>query len=117
MDALIEEGGYGGRTDVVRASLRAFFHTLASAKMEARESRTATITLVYDEGSRKILELRHAHAKLIRAALHAHSAENCVEVLVVAGTSRAIRIFADELRACRETYLVNVVYTDALELE
>ncbi|MHB8586727.1 MAG: CopG family ribbon-helix-helix protein [Thermoplasmatota archaeon] len=113
VDRLIDEGGYSGRTDVIRAAIRSFLAQQETAgAADGRDTRTGTITLVYEEGSRRILELRHTYARLIRSALHSHSGGNCVEVFIVEGNGKALRSLVDELRAARETLLVHLAFTD-----
>jgi len=114
VDDLIAGGGYAGRSDVVRAALRHLIATLAAQGGGGRGPRTATVTAVYEENSRRVLELRHAHARIIRSAIHSHGGGNCVEVFLVEGPAAAVRQFTDELRGLRDTLMVHVAYTDTI---
>lgn len=111
-DAFLALRGYAGRSELVRAALRDF---LAAQEGGGRDgaTRSATLTLLYPHGhERKVGEVRHDHTGVIRSMMHGHAGDLCVEVFVLEGQGRAIRRFADELRAMRETRLVQVVYTD-----
>lgn len=127
-DAFLDERGFAGRSELMRAALRDF---LAAQESPAREGpRSATLTLVYPHGhERKVGEARHEHTDIVRSMMHGHvsapradarraegsasAGDMCVEVFVLEGQGRRIRAFADHLRAMRETRLVQVVYTDA----
>ena len=113
-DAFLDERGFAGRSELVRAALRDF---LAAQEGPAREGpRSATLTLVYPHGhERKVGEARHEHTDIVRSMMHGHAGDMCVEVFVLEGSGRRLRAFADHLRAMRETRLVQVTYTDGPE--
>ncbi|HWH08015.1 MAG TPA: CopG family ribbon-helix-helix protein [Candidatus Thermoplasmatota archaeon] len=110
-DAFIEERGFAGRSDLVRAALRDF---LARERAPAQGGqRTATLTLVYPEGfERKIGEIRHDHTDVVKSMMHGHSRDHCVEVFVLEGSGKRIQQFVDQLRAARETLLAQATWTD-----
>jgi CopG family nickel-responsive transcriptional regulator len=99
-DRLIETKGYMNRSEAIRDLIRA---ALVELKWEGGEEETVgTVTLVYDHHVRdlsdKLTEQQHSHHEQIISALHVHlDAHNCLEVLVVRGTSRDVKKIADEL--------------------
>jgi CopG family transcriptional regulator, nickel-responsive regulator len=110
-DGAIAAHGYAGRSDLVRAALRAFLAGLGGP-VEGR--RSATLTLLYPDGfERRIADIRHDYTDVVRSMVHAHAGHNCLEMFVLDGPARRIRQFEHALRAAKETLLVNVTYTDA----
>lgn len=99
-DRLIEQKGYGNRSEAIRDLVRS---SLVEQQWEAGDAETVgTVTLVYDhhvgELAEKLTELQHAHHNEIISALHVHlDAHNCLEVLVVKGRARNVQKIADTL--------------------
>jgi CopG family nickel-responsive transcriptional regulator len=65
-----------------------------------------TITLVYDHESRRLTdeltERQHRHHTQVLSSLHIHlDRHNCLEVVVVRGTSQEVASLADELISLR----------------
>lgn len=110
-DNVIEQRGFAGRSELLRASVRDF---VAANAPEGRGPRRAAVTLVYPHGmERRFSDIRHTFADVVRSMMHGHSGEACVELFVVEGDASRVRSFGDALRGTREALLVNVVYTDA----
>jgi CopG family nickel-responsive transcriptional regulator len=99
-DRLIEQKRYMTRSEAIRDLIRA---SLVELQMEnGDEEMIGTVTLVFNHHVRdlsdKLTEQQHAHSDKIISALHVHlDAHNCLEVLVVRGTSREVKQIADEL--------------------
>lgn len=109
LDAAVEARGFAGRSEAVRASLRDFLKD----PVERKGRRAATLTLVYPEGQeRRIAEIKHDHADVVKSMMHNHAAGHCVEMILVEGDAADIRRLADRLRSRRETVLAEVVFTD-----
>ena len=99
-DKLIEQKRYTTRSEAIRDLIRASLVELQTENGD--EEMIGTVTLVYNHHVRdlsdKLTELQHAHSDKIISALHVHlDAHNCLEVLVVRGTSREVKQIADEL--------------------
>lgn len=111
-DRLIEKGGYSGRSELVRASLRDFIAANGAQSRTGR--RTATVTLVYPEGCERVFsKLRHTFSDVLRTMMHGHAEDSCMEVFVLEGPGERIQEFADGLRGARDALQVALVYTDA----
>lgn len=100
-DALVaRRGTAANRSEAVRDLVR---DALVDAEVEdADEEIVGTITMVYDHHasdiSDKLNGAQHAHYHEIISSMHVHlDAHNCLEVIVVRGTSRAVRDIADGL--------------------
>jgi CopG family nickel-responsive transcriptional regulator len=109
MDRWIKETGYAGRSEFIRAALRDFLAAQSSeAKAAGRVS--ATITLVYREGSeRRVAEIKHEFTDIVTSMLHSHGPPSlCLEVLVVSGEAAKVRELANGLRSLREVVAVKV---------
>lgn len=119
MDALIASRGFAGRSELLRAALREFVNreTLAATDATtARTIRSATLTLLYPEGSEKrVADVRHEYSEIVKSMMHAHTESHCVEVFILQGSAPRIREFADRLRTHKDAQLVQITYTDVGE--
>lgn len=115
VDHVISEGGFTGRSEVVRAALRDFFHAHdAEGARRANARRTATLTVVYEEGAeREVSEIRHRFGRVVSSMMHSHAGPQCVELYFLAGSGTDVRTFADRLRAARPVLQVHLAFTDA----
>jgi len=112
MDALIAARGFAGRSELLRAALREFI-TKETQTEGPRGKRSATLTLVYPEGSeRRVAEVRHEYTEIVKSMVHAHTETHCVEVFILQGNGNRIREFTDRLRTHKDTRLAQVTYTD-----
>ncbi|MDD2501020.1 MAG: nickel-responsive transcriptional regulator NikR [Geobacter sp.] len=99
-DRLIAQKGYQNRSEAIRDLIRA---TIVEEKMDAgQEEMVGTVTMVYNHHVRdladKLTEHQHQHHHQVISALHVHlDAHNCLEVLVLRGSSVDIKQIADEL--------------------
>ncbi|SJZ70358.1 transcriptional regulator, CopG family [Trichlorobacter thiogenes] len=99
-DRLIAQKGYQNRSEAIRDLIRA---TIVEEKMDAgHEEMVGTVTMVYNHHVRdladKLTEHQHQHHHQVISALHVHlDAHNCLEVLVLRGSSTDIKQIADEL--------------------
>ena len=100
-DALVARRGSGAnRSEAIRDLVR---DALVDAEWEDAEGEiVGTITMVFDHHasdlSDKLDSLQHAHHERIVSSMHVHlDAHNCLEVIVVRGTSTQVRGIADAL--------------------
>lgn len=99
-DRLISTKGYQNRSEAIRDLIRAAI--VEDKSSVGQEEMVGTITMVYNHHVRdladKLTEQQHHHHHQIVSALHVHlDAHNCLEVLVLRGSSAEINRFADEL--------------------
>ena len=103
-DHLIGKKGYANRSEAIRDLIR------DSLVVEEWQSSTAntvgTITLVYSHNTRELednlTDLQHRYHNSIISAMHIHLDEhNCLEVVVVKGQAKDIKIIADRLIGTR----------------
>lgn len=99
-DQLIEQKSYMNRSEAIRDLIRA---SLVEEQLgsEAQEA-VGTVTLVYNHHVRdlsdKLTEHQHSHHDQIISSLHVHlDAHNCLEVLIIRGAVRDIKLIANEL--------------------
>jgi CopG family nickel-responsive transcriptional regulator len=110
-DKLMGKRGFSGRSEFIRACVREFL--VAHAGGDVAGKRSATLTLVYPEGSeRSFSRLRHTFGDVIRTMVHAHGSDACIEVFVLEGRGERIRAFGDALRGNRDAWQVNLTFTD-----
>ncbi len=98
-DELIEEKGYGNRSEALRGLIRDF---LVEAEWESDEETIGTVTLVYDHQVRELSDelnsIQHEMGEAIISTLHVHLDHHmCMEVVLVKGRSSDIRKMADRL--------------------
>ena len=100
-DELVARRGTAtNRSEAVRDLVR---DALVDAEWESSHDEiVGTITMVFDHHasdlSEKLDSLQHAHFDQIVSSMHIHlDAHNCLEVIVVRGTSRDVQSIADGL--------------------
>jgi CopG family nickel-responsive transcriptional regulator len=100
-DELVARRGTGvNRSEAVRDLVR---DALVDAEWEdSTEEIVGTVTMVFDHHASDLAEkldaLQHAHHREIVSSMHVHlDAHNCLEVIVVRGTSGTVRAIADAL--------------------
>ncbi len=120
-DRLIAERGYGNRSEAVRDLLRG---QLEAARLTQSDSGhcVANLSYVYNHHERDLAErltvLQHGHHDLTVATLHAHlDHDNCLESVILKGTTARVRGFAEALTAERGVRhgSLNVVAVDVVD--
>jgi len=103
-DRAIAEQGYENRSEAIRDLIRA--HLVEREWDKGDEEVVGTVTLVYDHHGRGLGEyltdIQHDHQPLVVSTVHVHlDHDNCLEVLVVRGKSRDVRMLADRLTSVK----------------
>jgi CopG family nickel-responsive transcriptional regulator len=99
-DQHIAKRGYTNRSEAFRDLIR---DELIETKWELPDSQVVgTVTLVYDHHvrmlSEKLTDMQHAAYHNVLSTLHVHlDHDNCLEVIVVKGSSTAVKKIADAL--------------------
>lgn len=99
-DRLLVQKGYQNRSEAIRDLIRA---AIVEEKTDAgHEQMVGTVTMVYNHHVRdladKLTEHQHHHHQQVISALHVHlDAHNCLEVLVLKGSSAEINRIANQL--------------------
>jgi len=99
-DLVARRGSAVNRSEAVRDLVR---DALVDVEWEdSSEDIVGTVTMVFDHHasdlSDKLDSLQHAHHEHIISSMHVHlDAHNCLEVIVVKGTSAQVRAIADGL--------------------
>ncbi|MBS1166596.1 MAG: nikR [Proteobacteria bacterium] len=105
IDKLSQERGYKSRSEVFRDMAR---EALAREKLEKSQTPDSdqlchgALTYVYDHGVRdlpnRLTDNHHAHNAISISTMHVHvSADDCLEVSILAGTAAELRRFADSV--------------------
>ena len=99
-DDMIIQKGYTNRSEAIRDLIRD--NLVEHAWVTNNEEMVGTITIVYNHDSRelsdKLIELQHQNHGTIVSTVHVHLDEhNCLEVLVVRGSSDTIKNVSDRL--------------------
>jgi CopG family nickel-responsive transcriptional regulator len=99
-DREIKKKGYSARSEAIRDIMRDY---LVESEWEAEAGPVVgTVTIVYNHHTRELsnalTELQHEFHDMIICATHVHlDAHNCLEVIVVKGSSKNVRAVADHL--------------------
>jgi len=99
-DRLIEEKGYGNRSEAIRDLMRG---ELVTEKWRVGNRQTVgTLTVIYDhtrtEVEKQLTGMQHAEHGHVISSLHVHlDKERCLEVIVLRGKAKEIKHLADRL--------------------
>ena len=99
-DKCIKEKGYANRSEAIRDLIRS---NLVEKEWKVGTGETVgTITIIYNHHKRELPDtltsIQHKYHTSMISTLHVHlDAHNCLEVLVVKGKAREIKIIADRL--------------------
>jgi len=104
-DKLIRERGYQNRSEAVRDMLRGQLSTLQKTKYHAPFC-VANLSYVYNHHERDLAErltvIQHQHHDLVVASTHVHlDHDNCLETLMLRGSTREVQKLCDALTAER----------------
>jgi len=103
-DARIRQKGYHNRSEAIRDVIRNYL--VEEQWQDESATVVGTVTLVYDHHTRELdtslTELQHQHLEAIQCSTHVHlDAHNCLEVVVVKGTSAQVREIGNHLISVR----------------
>ena len=99
-DKYITEKGYANRSEAIRDLIRS---NLVEKEWKVGTGETVgTITIIYNHHKHELPDtltsIQHKYHAAMISTLHVHlDAHNCLEVLVVKGKAREIKIIADRL--------------------
>ncbi len=98
-DLLIEQKGYGSRSEAIRDLVRDHF---VEEDVAANRVVVGTITLIYDHHQPKLSEqlvsAQHDYKGQVLATTHVHlNHHNCLEVIILKGHGTDVKKFADKL--------------------
>jgi CopG family transcriptional regulator, nickel-responsive regulator len=102
-DSLLNAKGYNNRSEALRDLIRA---EMVKEEWSSQGEVVGAITLVYDHHKRelvnKLTNLQHDFGGLIFASQHIHiDHHNCMEIIAVKGTPKAIQSLADKMRGTK----------------
>jgi len=103
-DVIIGQRGYKNRSEAFRDLVRAELVTERTRLPDAPV--VGTVTLVYNHHvrllSQKLTDLQHEYHHSILSTLHVHlDHHNCLEIIVLQGTSKAVQDLASRLLATK----------------
>ena len=116
-DRLIEDEGYGSRSEAIRDLIRDKLMDSECRNPESDVASTLTILYKHDVPGlvNNLLELQHHSSVKIYATTHVHlDGHYCLEVLIAGGKAREVRKLTDAIRALRGVVYGKLVLTGAL---
>ena len=119
-DELIEEKGYVNRSEAIRDLIRYMIDSNDTSHPEAEA--VGTLTLVYShdvrEISDKLNDIQHQFFGNVVTSTHVHLDEhNCLEVLILRGKTRDIKLIADKLKSVKNVKRGDLTITSAEKSE
>jgi len=99
-DKYINQKGYANRSEAIRDLIRS---NLVEEEWKVGKGETVgTITIIYNHHKRELTDtltnIQHKYHASMISTMHVHlDSHNCLEVLVVKGKAREIKIVADRL--------------------
>ncbi len=99
-DKYINQKGYANRSEAIRDLIR---NNLVEEEWEVGKGETVgTVTIIYNHHKRELSDtltnIQHKHHASMISTMHVHlDSHNCLEVLVVKGKAKEIKIIADRL--------------------
>ncbi len=114
-DRMIEQKGYGSRSEAIRDLLRNHF---VEEDVVTNQVVVATLTLVYDHHqpklSEQLIEAQHDYQGQVLATTHVHlDHHNCLEVIILRGRGTEAKQFADHLLSLKGVKHGRLVLTSA----
>lgn len=102
-DAAIERKGYKNRSEAIRDLIRA---SLIGGASSGGRRGVGVLSFVYDHSIPKLEKtltaIQHESGGMVVTSMHVHLDErNCLEVVVLRGKPRAMRVFADRVRGVK----------------
>jgi CopG family nickel-responsive transcriptional regulator len=112
---MIEQKGYGNRSEAIRDLLRDHF---VEEDVAANKTVVSTLTLVYDHHqpklSEQLIEAQHSYRGKVLATTHVHLDHcNCLEVIILKGRGAEVKQFADRLLSLKGVQHGKLVLTNA----
>jgi len=102
LDTILGREWYASRSEVVRQAVRKYISEYRELQVLKGEV-IATITVLHEKVNKgNGLELQHEFDDIVTAYLHSHLEEkNCLEVMVIKGSSERLKGLIDGLKANR----------------
>ena len=112
-DFLIGEKRYLNRSEAIRDLIR---ENLVKTEWIKGEKVAGVITLVYDHHkpdlSQQLTDIQHHHGNIVVTTTHVHlDNNNCLEVVVLRGKSKAVRSLCEKLVALKGIKHGKMVFT------
>ena len=115
-DRLCAEEHFATRSEAIRKLLRE--KLVVAAAEDDSQIVMASLTMVYDHHRpgllEKLLELQHEQPDMVVSTMHVHvDHAHCMEVVVLRGEAKALRLFAGRLRGLKGIHQGQLVFAHA----
>jgi CopG family nickel-responsive transcriptional regulator len=102
-DKILKTRGYSSRSEGIRDAIRSYIRYY-KWMADVTGERQGVITMVYDHHQRglvsAITDIQHEYQGLVQVSLHSHVTHSrCVEVLLVRGDAKDVKMVAERLMA------------------
>ena len=101
IDALRDEMGFSGRSDVVRAAARLLIDEKRNMQ-ELRGDINAVLFLIHKRNDEDMVtEIKHDYEDIISTQIHSHLKDGkCLELFIIEGESPRVRELTERFMAC-----------------
>jgi CopG family nickel-responsive transcriptional regulator len=99
LDALKEDMGFSGRSDVIRAAARMLIDENKQEKEIAGLVNAVLFIIHSQKVEDKVTEIKHDYEDIINTQIHSHlKEENCLEMFILEGNALRIKEMAHNFR-------------------
>ncbi|WP_321212012.1 CopG family ribbon-helix-helix protein [Methanothermobacter sp. DP] len=101
IDALRDEMGFSGRSDVIRAAARLLIDEKRNMQ-ELRGDINAVLFLIHQRNAEDMVtEIKHDYEDIISTQIHSHLKDGkCLELFIIEGESSRVRELTERFIAC-----------------
>jgi CopG family transcriptional regulator, nickel-responsive regulator len=108
-DSLQDELGFSGRSEVLRAGLRALIAESREAKPAKGRIKSVLLVVHGRESEGKVAEASHGFADIITAQMHSDLKGKCLEIFIIDGEASRVRKFYGAARSNKDVSYAKLV--------
>jgi CopG family nickel-responsive transcriptional regulator len=101
IDALQEDMGFSGRSDVIRAAARMLIDENMEKNVPEGQVNSVLFLIHSQKVEDRVTDIKHDYEDIINTQIHTHlKDENCLEIFILEGDAFRIRDITQRFRSC-----------------